>query len=199
VSVRTGFTAAATALIVASGGFSVGARAADVEVGEKSGQAIGKMADAVKDFRLQSTPADLNVEAHSMVFDFNKGQLEYEGDVHVRHGEVKMDADKLQVTFEPKNPGKVQKIEATGNVRVIHKTETASGRFAVYDTDRATITLTGDARLGSGPNTVQGEKVVVFLDEGRAVVEGGSSGPVRAYIEPKSKSLDRLTGKESGD
>jgi lipopolysaccharide export system protein LptA len=43
---------------------------------------------------------------------------------------------------------------------------------------------------------VQGEKVVVFLDEGRAVVEGGDSGPVRAYIEPDSKSLDGLLGKE---
>jgi len=112
---------------------------------------------------------------------------------------VKMDADRLQVTFEPKNPQKVQKIEATGNVHVLHQTETASGRNAVYDTERATITLTGDARLGSGPNTVQGEKVVVYLDEGRAVVEGGSSGPVRAYIEPKSQSVERLTGKGSNE
>ena len=40
-------------------------------------------------------------------------------------------------------------------------TETATGRLAVYDPARATITLTGNARLGSGPNTVQGEKVVV--------------------------------------
>ena len=199
MTVGTSFGVLAAVLLLACGTCASDARAADVEVGEKAGQAIGKMADAVKDFRLQSAPADLNVEARSMVFDFKKGQLLYEGDVHVRHGEVKMDADQLQVTFEPKNPRKVQKIEATGNVHVVHQTETASGRLAVYDPDRATITLTGDARLGSGPNTVRGERVVVFLDEGRAVIEGGSSGPVRAYIEPKSSSLDRLNGKENGD
>jgi lipopolysaccharide export system protein LptA len=198
VSVRITLVGVTTALLLTAGA-KLDARAADVEVGEKAGQAIGKMADAVKDFRLQAAPADLNVEARSMVFDFKKGQLVYQGDVHVRHGEVKMDADQLQVTFEPNNPNKVQKIEATGNVHVLHQTETASGRLAVYDPIRATITLTGDARLGSGPNTVQGEKVVVFLDEGRATVEGGTSGPVRAYIEPNAKSIDRLTGKEKGD
>jgi len=200
VSVRTALAAVAAALVLGCTGiFPLDARGEDVEVGEKAGQAIGKMADAVKDFRLQSAPADLKVEARSMVFDFKKGQLLYEGNVHVRHGEVKMDADRLQVTFEPKNPQKVQRIEATGNVHVVHQTETASGRLAVYDPERATITLTGDARLGSGPNTVQGEKVVVFLDEGRAVVEGGNSGPVRAFIVPKGTSLDRLTGKENGE
>jgi len=197
--VRPTILSVVTAVALFAGGLRTAMAAADVEVGERAGQAIGKMADAVKDFRLQPTPADLNVQARSMVFDFKKGQLLYQGDVHVQHGEVKMDADELQVTFEPENPRQVQKIEARGNVHVVHATETASGRLAVYDPERATITLTGDARLGSGPNTVQGEKVVVFLDQGRATVEGGVSGPVRAFIEPKSKSIDRLTGKENAD
>ena len=167
-------------------------RAEDVEVGEQAGQAIGQLADAVRDFRLTSLPSDLHVQARSMEFDFRQGQLLYKGAVHVQHGDVEMRAEELKISFEPKNPRQVQKIEARGDVHVDHQTETASGRLAVYDPQRATITLTGDARLGSGPNTVQGEKVVVYLDQGRAVVEGGESGPVRAYIEPESKSLDRL-------
>jgi lipopolysaccharide export system protein LptA len=172
------------------------ARAEDVEVGEQSGQAIGRLADAVRDFRLTSLPSDLHVQANTMEFDFRQGQLLYKGAVAVQHGDVKMRADELKITFEPKNPRQVQKIEARGDVHVDHQTETASGRLAVYDPERATITLTGDARLGSGPNTVQGEKVVVYLDQGRAVVEGGDSGPVRAYIQPESNSLDRLMKKD---
>ena len=110
-----------------------------------------------------------------------------------------MNADELKISFEPKNPREVQRIEARGGVKVRHETETATGRLAVYDPQRATITLTGDARLGSGPNTVQGEKVVVFLDEGRAVVEGGDSGPVKAFIEPESENMDRLLKDEGTD
>jgi lipopolysaccharide export system protein LptA len=181
------------AAVVAGSGV---ARAADVDIGERAGREIGRLAETVRDFRLTRAPADLQVEARTMEFDFKKGQLLYEGDVHVRHGEVKMDADRLQVTFVPKHPDKVEKIEASGRVRVLHQTETASGRLGIYDPGHATITLTGDARLGSGPNTVQGERVVVYLDEGRAVVEGGTSGPVRAYIEPKSDSLKGLGDRE---
>jgi lipopolysaccharide export system protein LptA len=171
---------------------AIGARAEDVEVGEQAGQAIGRLADAVRDFRLTALPSDLHVEARTMEFDFRQGQLLYKGAVSVQHGDVRMRADELKISYEPKNPRQVQRIEARGDVHVDHQTETASGRLAVYDPKKATITLTGDARLGSGPNTVQGEKVVVYLDEGRATVEGGDSGPVRAYIEPESKSLDQL-------
>jgi lipopolysaccharide export system protein LptA len=183
-------------LATAAAGRSTLANAADVEVGEQAGEAIGRLAETVRDFRLTSLPSDLHVQARSMEFDFRQGQLLYKGAVAVKHGDVRMHADELKITFQPKNPREVQRIEARGEVRVDHETETARGRLAVYDPKRATITLTGDAELGSGPNTVQGEKVVVFLDEGRAIVEGGDSGPVRAYIEPDSKSLEGLTKKK---
>jgi lipopolysaccharide export system protein LptA len=188
---RTLAPALALATLVATSAPRV-AVAEDVEVGERAGEAIGKMADAVSDFRLTALPSDLHVEARSMVFDYRKGQLLYEGAVHVKHGDVRMDADELSVTFEPKNPREVKQIKATGNVRVKHETETASGQSAIYDPTKAVLTLTGKARLGSGPNTVEGEKVIVYLDEGRAVVEGGDSKPVRAYIEPKSKETENL-------
>jgi lipopolysaccharide transport protein LptA len=173
--------------------------AADLEVGERAGESIGRLAESLRDFRLTPLAADLQVEARTMVFDFRQGRLEYEGAVRIRHGDVRMNSDQLMVTFEPENPSELQRIEASGNVQVLHETETATGHLAVYDPARATITLTGNAQLGSGPNTVKGEKVIVFLDEGRAVVEGGPSGPVRAHIEPKSREIDRLMDGEKRD
>ncbi len=168
------------------------ARASDVEVSERAGETIAKMADAVRDFRLTPLAADLEVRAKKMEYDYRNGILRYEGNVDVRHGEVRLHAEVLSITFEPENPRTVRRIEARGKVRVEHETETAEGEYATYDTRAATITLTGNATLGSGPNRVRGERVVVFLDEGRATVEGGASGPVRAVIEPKSKQVERL-------
>jgi lipopolysaccharide export system protein LptA len=61
----------------------------------------------------------------------------------------------------------------------------------VYDRSKATLRLTGNATLGSGPNLGEGESVGVFLDEGRAIVEGGR-GPVRAILEPGSLNDEEL-------
>lgn len=168
------------------------ARAADVEVGEQAGEAIASIADAVREFRLSSVPSELRIQADAMEFDFTKGELRYTGKVRVVQGEVTLAADELRIVFTPKKPEDLELVEATGNVRVERETETASGSRAVYDPSSATITLSGNAELGSGPNIVKGDKVVVYLDEGRATVEGGASGPVRAHIEPKSEEIEEL-------
>ena len=41
------------------------------------------------------------------------------------------------------------------------------------------------AVLREGPNQVTGERVIVFLDEKRSVVEGGSDGRAEMVFNPK--------------
>jgi lipopolysaccharide export system protein LptA len=58
----------------------------------------------------------------------------------------------------------------------VNGNETAQGGRAEYDPATATIVLSQKARLGSGPNSLSGEKVVVYLNERRAVVLGSDTG-----------------------
>ena len=54
--------------------------------------------------------------------------------------------------------------------------ETASGDFGIYDLDRKLITLIGNVQLSRQNDRVSGARLVIDLDSGRAVVDGGPPG-----------------------
>jgi len=54
--------------------------------------------------------------------------------------------------------------------------ETATGQFGIYDLDRKLITLIGNVQLTRGQNRVAGSRLVIDLDSGRAVIDGGPPG-----------------------
>ena len=62
----------------------------------------------------------------------------------------------------------------------------ATGGRAVFDQVARTVTLSDNAILRDGPNEITGNKVIVYLDEQRSVVEGGGHR-VRAVLHPPDK------------
>jgi lipopolysaccharide export system protein LptA len=60
---------------------------------------------------------------------------------------------------------------------VVHSpSETAKGDFGIYDLDRKLITLIGNVQLTRDQNLVNGARLVIDLDSGRAVIDGGPPG-----------------------
>lgn len=92
-----------------------------------------------------------------------------------------------QPSASTKESGNIDRIEAKGKVRVVEGQRTATGNFAVFEQDAQKITLTGDAVLKEGENIIKGDKVTVFLEENRGVVEGGEKRRVSATIYPGEK------------
>lgn len=68
----------------------------------------------------------------------------------------------------------VKQIEATGHVRIEKETGNATSNKAVFDNSRRVVTLTGDPVAWEKGTRVSGEKIIIYLDEDRSVVEGGS-------------------------
>jgi len=159
------------------------ASAADVVIGNDTGDVISEVAAATRQLHLASVPAELFVESDKMVFDYARGELAYSGDVRVAQGGVHMRSENLTIAFEPERTGSLRSIRASGNVLITHKNTKATGDLAVYDPASSTITLTGEAKLGAGPNTLEGERVIVYLAEGRAIVEGGAAAAAAAAGE----------------
>ncbi len=155
----------------------------EITINDRAADVISEIATVVGEFRLGDLPAQLNIKANAMKFDYDRGVLAYTGDVSVRHGGVRISADRLTFGFVPGGEQTLKSVKAKGNVTVVHGDETAYGDTGSYDPATAIITLTGKARLGSGSNSLSGESVVVYLDKRRATVEGGG-GPVRAVINP---------------
>lgn len=77
----------------------------------------------------------------------------------------------------------LQEIVALGNVRIDSGTRWAVGGRAVFDQTQRTLVLTESPVLHDGSNEVIGDRVVVYLDEDRSVVEGGRKR-VKAVLYP---------------
>ncbi len=83
--------------------------------------------------------------------------------------------------------GDLEKIEAKGNVIVTQKQRVATGEEAVYLHDSGQIIMTGNPVLRDGKNIIKGDKVIVFVNEDRGVVESNPQKRVKAVIYPQEK------------
>ncbi len=172
--------------------------AREIEITRDTGDVISEIARASRSFQLAAMPADVHIQADSIVFDYGAGELRYKGNVRVSQGEVSVRAQSLAILFEPGRSGTMRSVRAEGGVEVTRDGETATGEIATYDPEQQTIILSGNARIGSGSNSIEGEQVVVQLREERTVIEGGTDektgrpGRVRAVIDPDSLSVEEI-------
>ncbi|SEL70329.1 lipopolysaccharide export system protein LptA [Sphingomonas palmae] len=118
--------------------------------------------------------------------DFGADQIELQdkanravltGNVAVRQAEMTLNAQRLNVAYTGEvvdgNP-QVSRLDASGGVTVRRPDQTARGQYAVYDLNRRVITMLGNVRLTQGPNTVNGARLTINLDTGRAVIDGSA-------------------------
>ena len=105
------------------------------------------------------------------------------GSVSVKQAEMTLNAARMTVNYTGKviggNP-QVSRLDAAGGVTVRRPDQTAKSQYAIYDLNRRVITMLGAVTLTQGGNTVNGGRLTMNLDTGRAVIDGssvaGSSG-----------------------
>ena len=100
----------------------------------------------------------------------------FAGNVHVKQAELSLDTERLTVAYSSDNGVQIRRLDAAGGVVVHSPSETAKGDFGIYDLDRKLITLIGSVQLNRGDNQVNGSRLVIDLDTGRAVIDGGPPG-----------------------
>ena len=100
----------------------------------------------------------------------------FSGNVLARQADLTLQA--ARVTLAYSNPGELQidRIDASGGVTVTSPSETARGRYAIYDINDRLITVIGDVTLVRGDSNVNGGRLVIDLSSGRAVMDGGAGG-----------------------
>ncbi|OIP89196.1 MAG: lipopolysaccharide transport periplasmic protein LptA [Syntrophaceae bacterium CG2_30_58_14] len=80
--------------------------------------------------------------------------------------------------------GNLERVEAKGHVTITEGERVVTGEEALFEQDAQKITMTGSAVLREGDNIIRGDRIVVFLNENRGVVEGAESRRVTATIYP---------------
>jgi lipopolysaccharide export system protein LptA len=100
----------------------------------------------------------------------------FAGNVHVTQAELTMDTARLTVAYSSAGNVQIQRLDASGGVTVRSPTETARGDFGVYDLNRKLITLVGNVQLSRAGSQINGSRLVIDLNSGRAVIDGGPAG-----------------------
>lgn len=140
----------------------------------------------------------IHISADRFISNTADNNAEFIGNVRAKQGETLINADSLKIFFSGGSEGgsaspaqSLQKLVATGNVEIKFDNRLAVARQAVYITAQRMLILTGPgARVTSGDNTVTGETITFYRDDGRFTVNGGSSGRVNAIILPEGSGLE---------
>ena len=98
------------------------------------------------------------------------------GNVHVRQANLTLDTARLTVAYSSAGGIQIDRLDASGGVTVRSPSETAKGSFGIYDLNRKLITLVGDVQLERGGSRINGSRLVIDLNSGRAVIDGGPPG-----------------------
>ena len=160
-------------------------------------------ADFADSLSLSSRHDPIHISSRTLEFLYEEKRIIYRTDVVAVQGDVTIKSDLLTVTYEDAPPStakekkaaseqrenrekseskenvtakqRLKEIIAEGQVEIISGDRHATGKKAVFDEGKRVVTLSGDAVMREGGNQVSGERVTVYLDEKRSVVDGGGS------------------------
>ena len=120
--------------------------------------------------------APVDVTAERIEVQDRADRAIFAGNVHVTQAELTLDTPRLTVAYSGGANVQIRRLDAAGGVVVKSPSETARGDFGIYDLDRKLITLIGNVQLNRQNDRVSGERLVIDLESGRAVVDGGPPG-----------------------
>ena len=120
--------------------------------------------------------APVDVSADRIEVQDRADRAMFVGNVKVRQSGLSLDTERLTVAYSSGDGVQIRRLDAAGGVVVRSPSETARGDFGIYDLDRKLITLIGSVQLNRGANQVNGSRLVIDLETGRAVIDGGPPG-----------------------
>lgn len=145
--------------------------------GAASGQV--RQEQPVSALKGHNSNAPVDVTADRIEVQDRADRAIFAGNVHATQAELTLDTERLTVAYaggQGTQGVQIKRLDAAGGVVVHSPSETAKGDFGIYDLDKKLITVIGNVQLTRGPNVVNGQRLVINLDSGRAVIDGGPPG-----------------------
>lgn len=124
--------------------------------------------------------APIDVSSDRIEVQDRANRAVFVGNVHAVQGDMTMDSQRMTVAYsrapQPGSDPQIERIDASGGVTVVEPGQRAKGSYGIYDLNRKLITLIGGVSLIRNGNTVNGARLVINLDTGRATVDGSAVG-----------------------
>ena len=122
------------------------------------------------------TSAPVDVAADRIEVQDRSDRAIWSGNVIVRQGNLTLNSERLTIAYTNDGGIEIERLDASGGVTLRSPSETARGQFAIYDLNQRLITMIGNVTLTRGGSHIKGGRLVIDLDSGRAVMDGGAPG-----------------------
>ena len=141
-----------------------------------AGSALAQSGGQVSALKGHDSNAPVDVDADRIEVQERADRAVFAGNVRARQGNLTLQTARLTLAYTAGDGIQIRRLDASGGVTVTSPSETARGNFAVYDLDAKLITLVGDVRLARAGSTINGSRLLIDLNTGRAVMDGGAPG-----------------------
>jgi lipopolysaccharide export system protein LptA len=130
--------------------------------------------------------APVSVTSDRLEADDKLHQVRFLGNVVARQGDVAIYAQELVLVYPDKGKD-IDRIEASGAVRIVQGNRVATGEKATFFNRERKIVLTGSPRVYQGDDFLEGDEIIVLLDEEKSIVKSDHGSRVNAVFHPKGE------------
>lgn len=138
--------------------------------------AVAQNNQPISALRGHDSDAPVNVEASRLEVQERSDRAVFAGDVKVTQASLTLLTERLTVAYSTGGGVQIRRLDAAGGVVVRSPSETARGDFGIYDLEERLITLIGNVQLTRDESRISGARLVIDLNSGRAVIDGGGAG-----------------------
>jgi len=142
----------------------------------------------------------IHIQSDRLLIDNAAGEAEFIGNVLAKQKETVIKSDRLKIFYNKETipddntaagEKSINKIVANGHVNIQFDNRLAEADQAVYTAETKTIVLSGEnSRITSENNLISGEKIIMYRNDGRIIVESGkNTGRVEAVISSAGNGL----------
>ena len=135
---------------------------------------------------LERNENPIYIKSDQLLTDTKNRTASFSGKVTARQGDLALYADRMVVHYAAEG-GNVERVECSGNVRIVQKNRTGTAGNAVYDNKLGKIVLTVSPKVYQGEDMVSGSEITYYLADQKSVVTGTPNTRVEAVIHPKGK------------
>lgn len=125
---------------------------------------------------IKAPPSPVKITSDQMEADNQKGTVVFKGNVVVKQDEGIIMSEVLTVYYNEKN--EMEKIIAEGDVRINQNDRVGTCQLATYSLEDKSVVMENEPRIWRGGDVVEGEKITVFMDSDRMIVEGGAKAVI---------------------
>src|SRR3990172_8349244 len=156
-----------------------------------SGFWLLSFANAEEKTKADEPPQPINITSNRMDANKKEQLVIFTGNVAAEQKDMTIYSDELKIYYTEGDD--VREIIAIGNVKITQPNRIATGEKAVYTKADGKVVLTGNPQAKQGNDTVKGDRITVFLNDNKSIVESDGTSRVKAVIFPKKG----LTQKDS--